>query len=159
MVSGVLKSWSFQTSSIKHLFSDSLKKDTFKITLSGDSLLASQVTFEIIDSKGIDIYIDTFPAIYLLGFASDVSDTRLKKEIYITNRIKEFFSPDNFLLPAIKKEGEMDPEYSQIEKAIWNEIKSDPNKVGFYYLQGEEDGRRIAYSKKLQKVVIYFACC
>lgn len=39
-------------------------------------------------------------------------------------------------------------------KDIWKDIRSGESAVGFYYLVGEEDGRHIAYSKKLKKVVV-----
>jgi hypothetical protein len=52
---------------------------------------------------------------------------------------------------------ELDSLYINI--AAWNDIKSNKESVGFYYLLGKEDGRWIAYSKRLNKVMLYYNCC
>lgn len=146
------KGW-FMTNSTKHVFSDPNAADSFVIVLSGsDSLLDAHVKFEIIDHSGQSIHIDTFSASYLLGY--DIEN----KEAYIKQRIREFFDKDNFLHPAIPPKDTMDADYTE-SKANWEEIKANPGAVGFYYLTGEENGQRIAYSRKLKKVVVYFSCC
>lgn len=145
--------------SVKHYFSDSQKEDTFLLTLEGNSLLNSKVIFKIIDFKGAMIYMDTFSSKFLLGFTVEISDPTTKKMAFIQKRVKEFFSQENFLKPAINKNDTLDPDYTMIDKEIWKELQSDANKTGFYYLVGEENGRRIAYSNKLKKVLVYFSCC
>ena len=79
------------------------------------------------------------------------------RRAYIRKRMQHFFDDENFLIPAIKAAEEFESQYS--EKAYWESIKNDPKAIGFYYLIGEEDGRSIAYSKELKKVVMYFNCC
>ena len=73
------------------------------------------------------------------------------------SRIEGFFNENNFLNPAIKKDEKFDPDYS--DKETWDEIQSDKAAIGFSYLLGEEDGRKIAFSKKKRIVVMYFNCC
>ncbi len=143
---------------VKHLFSDTLAADLFQIFLKGDSLISSTVAFNIISSKGDTLHHETFPAAYLIGYEliSD-SATLAQKEAVIKRRISKFFDEKNFLTPAIKPDQKFNPEY--IEKSVWEDLKSDESAIGFYYLVGEEDGRRIAYSKKQKKVVLYFNCC
>jgi hypothetical protein len=75
----------------------------------------------------------------------------------MTNRIREFFKEKNFYSPAIKQDEIFNEDLS--DKEIWTEIKSDSSAIGFYYLIGEEDGRKIAFSKKKNKIVMYFNCC
>ena len=81
------------------------------------------------------------------------------KTAFIQKRVNKFFTPENFLKPAINKNDSLDPDYTMIDKEIWKELQSDANKTGFYYLVGEENGRRIAYSNKLKKLLVYFSCC
>ena len=64
---------------------------------------------------------------------------------------------NNFINPAIAADDKFEADYS--DKEIWDDIKSDPTAIGFYYMLGEEDGRRIAFSKKTGKVLMYFNCC
>ena len=64
--------------STTHLFSDPFKKDTFKIHLSGSSILSGFVRFEIINYQGKEIYSEHFESIYLLGYGlSDNSTVKL----------------------------------------------------------------------------------
>ena len=71
--------------------------------------------------------------------------------------MSEFFSEEHFFSPAIAAADEFDSDYS--EKEVWYNIKSDLTTVGFYYVFGEEAGCRIAYSKKLKRIVKYFCRC
>ncbi len=145
------------SSSIQHSFSDLTKKDTFKLNVTGESILKGNFTFEIIDFSGKSILKETFPTSDLLGFGIEENTTDKQKEEYIKKRIKDFFKEDNFISPAIKTSETFEEEYS--DKDIWTDIKSDKTAIGFTYLIGEEDNRSIAYSKKKKKVVMYFNCC
>jgi hypothetical protein len=71
--------------------------------------------------------------------------------------LREFFGEKNFLAPAIKENENFDSDYS--DKNIWFDIREDRTATGFSYSIGEEDSRKIAFSKKLKKVVLYFNCC
>jgi predicted DNA binding CopG/RHH family protein len=145
------------THSVSHAFSKHNKMDVFKISLTGDSILTGNIRFEIISYKNKKIYNVTFPSIQLLNYDIAPTASDREKEQFIKQRMKEFFSEENFKKPAIDPDHKFDNEYSDEES--WVAIKEDPTAIGFYYLVGEEDGRSIAWSKKLGKVVLYYTCC
>lgn len=144
---------------IQHLFSSPDKKDEFYICLQGESLMDATFIFTITNPEGVEIYREEFPSIFLIGYdlAGGINATKRNQKNFIKYRVRHFFDEENFLIPAINSDQEFDEDYS--DEDIWNGIKSDQNTIGFYYLIGEEDGRKIAYSRKLKKVVLYFNCC
>jgi hypothetical protein len=141
-----------------HDFSKVDKKDEFYICIRGKSIAEGKVIFTIVSHDKITILREEFPSYLLMnyGFEGD-SESVKDREKYMRIRIKEFFEEKNFKYPAIKQDEGFEEDYSN--KEIWNDIKSDRTAIGFYYLIGEEDGRKIAYSKKTKKVVMYFNCC
>ena len=141
----------------RHSFSDPTTQDVFIVKLVGDSVQTAMVTFEITDSKGKQLYTDTFEANYLLNYDLKENATAAERDEFILARIDSFFVDSNFKLPAIKPAMTFDPNYS--DEKIWNEVKADTSAIGFYYLLGKEDGRWLAYSKSQNKVVLYFNCC
>ncbi|MEJ8758010.1 hypothetical protein WG947_13445 [Pontibacter sp. H259] len=141
----------------RHTFSDPTTQDIFIVKLVGDSVQTAAVTFEITDSKGKQLYTDTFEANYLLNYDLKENATATERDAFIHARIDSFFVDVNFKDPAIKPDMTFDPNYS--DKKIWDDVQADTSAIGFYYLKGKEDGRWIAYSKAQQKVVLYFNCC
>lgn len=143
---------------ITHEFSQLEKKDVFSICIKGKSFSDGNVIFTITSFNGVEILKEEFPSNYLMndGFIGN-QDSIKDREDYIKKRIIEFFNEDNFYYPAIKTTENFDK--GQSDKDIWEDIKSDKSAVGFSYLIGEEDGRKIAFSKKNGKVVSYFNCC
>lgn len=141
-----------------HEFSQIGKKDKFYICIRGASITKGQVLFTITSYDGKEILRKEFPSCYLMnyGFIGDLESGK-EREIYMINRIREFFKEENFYAPAIKEDEAFNKDFS--DKEIWTEIKSDSTAIGFYYLVGEEDGRKIAFSKKKNKIVMYFNCC
>jgi hypothetical protein len=157
-----LHSYSQQTpilysKNISHKFSDQIKADTFKIYITGQSLIDGIVNFEIINYSGEKIYFQQFESKFLFNYDFMIEKELINEETFIKKRIDSFFNEENFKKPAIKEDEEFESDYS--DKANWDAIKSDKNSIGFHYLIGEEDGRWIAYSKELKKVVLYFNCC
>ncbi|MBV9989137.1 MAG: hypothetical protein JO301_15770 [Chitinophagaceae bacterium] len=145
--------------SVKHPFSEPDRLDSFVIAVTGDSLLHAAVRFEIFDPAGKSIYLDTFPAMHLAGSYDEESlNSPVKKENFIRKRVRDFFSADKFLEPAVSAADSTDDDYTQ-DKALWSDLKSNPRSIGFFYLLGEEDGRKIAYSRLKKKVLMYFNCC
>lgn len=145
-------------SEVKHLFSDTENPDLFQLYLNGDSLLSGTVQFNIISFKGDTLHTEKFPANYLIGYALDWESSSLQeKETFIKQRVKNFFSEDQFLKPAIKPNEKFDDDYA--DRQNWEEIKGDRMAIGYQYLVGEEDTKRIAWSKKRKKIVIYYNCC
>ncbi|MFD2246157.1 hypothetical protein [Pontibacter ruber] len=139
------------------IFSNPEKQDTFKVYLTGESILKAQVTLEIISAEGKQLFQDTFPATDLIGFATDYNKTPQLQEEYIRKRVDEFFQNENFDQPAIAADDEFEEGYATRE--VWESIKSDKKAVGFSYLVGEEDIRFIAYARAADKVVQYYGCC
>lgn len=143
----------------RQVFSEPGKTDSMVIVLSSkDSIINGHVRLEIFNSAGNSIYRDTFPANYLVGYSDEQLD-RSTMGSRIEERIKHFFDAKNFFHPAIASNEKHDADYAIVEKTAWQAIKDDATSVGFGYLLGSEDNRRIAYSKLLKKVVIYFNCC
>jgi hypothetical protein len=143
---------------VLHPFSQIDIKDEFYICIKGKSILEGTIIFKITKSDGTVLLYEEFPSNSLMGYEFE-GDFNSEKEVetFIKKRIKEFFNETNFIYPAIKSDETFDEDYS--DRDIWNEIKSDLTIIGFSYLIGEEDGRKIAYSKKKRKVVMYFNCC
>lgn len=144
--------------SVKHAFSDPDKKDSFNITLVGNNYLYAHVTFQIFDYNGKRIYLDSFPSKYLLGFSEEPNDPVEKLSSVIRKRIKDFFEEENFFSPAIGKTEIYEKDYTELPLTVWKEVRSN-KQLGFYFLVGEENGRRIVYIPRLHKVVVYFSCC
>jgi len=138
-------------------FSSPTVKDTFKIKLTGKTITEGKVEFEIKTNDGLVIHYSTFPASYLIGYALDENASEHEQAEYIKTRIAQFFDTENFQQPAISAGETFDADYS--EKPVWDDIKSDTTAVAFGYLVGEEAYVRIAYSKKLRRVVTIFGCC
>jgi len=140
-----------------HYFSSPGDKDTFKITVTGQSIKSGQFRFQIITKDGEIILDESYETTMLLDYGLKPNPTDKETEEYIKTRIDRFLTDDNFHQPAISKSDTFDEDYS--DKEIWDDIISDQTSIGFHYLIGEEDGRQIAFSKKLWKVVLYYNCC
>ena len=140
-----------------HNFSSTANKDTFKIIVTGQSINGGQFRFQIITKDGEIILDENYETTMLLDYGLKPNPTDNEMEEYIKTRIDKFFKDDNFHQPAISKTDTFDKDYSK--KEIWDDIITDQTSIGFYYLIGEEDGRHIAFSKKLGKVVLYYNCC
>ena len=144
--------------SITHEFSQPEKKDVFSICIKGKSLSEGKVIFTITSSNGVAIHKEEFPSYLLMDYGYIGNPNSIKeREGYMKKRIIAFFNEKYFTFPAIKTTENYDKDYS--DKEIWDEIKSNKSAVGFFYSIGEEDGRKIAFSKKKGKAVLYFNCC
>ena len=138
---------------VVHAFSDPILKDTFKLFLKGDSIVSGRIIFQIISHNNKLIYNETFPASDLLG-DNDLDSTSKQKEDDIAKSFNDFFIEKQFIVPATALDSNLDLE--NVDKRIWNDIKSDPTAIGFEYAVGYETVISIAYSKKKKKVVTYF---
>lgn len=143
---------------VSHDFSQVGKKDKFFICIRGKSIIEGQVIFKITSHDNREILREEFPSYLLMnyGFIGDLESEKDRVK-YMTSRIKEFFKEKNFHSPAIIEDEVFNEDFS--DKEIWTDIKSDGTAIGFNYLIGEEDGRKIAFSKKKNKIVMYFNCC
>lgn len=146
---------------VQHVFSDRAKKDEFRIVVTGKSLSKGKVSFTITNSEGKVLLKEEFEADYLFGYEFEGNiNSQKETDAFITKRIQAFFSKDKFSVPAIAPDVVFEEDQSYyIDRETWQEIKSDKQAVGFYYLLGKEDGRHLAFSKKKGKVVMYYNCC
>lgn len=139
-------------------FSDSIKLDTFKITLSGKKSAEMQLKFTINTFEGKQIYLKDIAAEDLLK--SYLASEDLKKEndkiTFINKVIDAFFKEEHFLEPAITENQELDD--NTPDKAFYEELK-ETQLNGFYYSLGKDKSIYIAWSAKEQKVKIYYQCC
>ena len=144
----------------KFVFSNPRKKDLFQIHIKGNNILSGVAYFKILDHKGKLIYKDSFKAFDLvnrdeLEMQNPNEDERIT---YIKKRVDDFFDSDKFIFPAIKTSEEFEPK-NKIAQKTWLDIKNQKNSVGFQYEIGLHDIKKITYSKKLRKILVYFDCC
>lgn len=145
------------SSTAKHIFSDPTSYDLFKLTLTGNTLLKSKATFEILNAKGIRLYHESFDGIWLSNELETEGFSTKQEDAYIRKRVKDFFNESNFLKPAVGPKDMTNSDYSDLK--IWNELRANRNAIGFSYLLSYENNRKIAWSKKLKKTVVYWGCC
>lgn len=138
-----------------HVFSNPATKDHFLLTVSGRSVLNGKISLSISTNDHKVIFRDSFQATDLLWDYDEADLTKKQKEEIIRNRMKDFFNDSSFIKPAIKIATPFWPDNS--DKAIWLDIKSNKEAIGFVYSYGYEGTYAIAYSKKKQKVVLYFS--
>ena len=141
-------------------FSTPGKKDHFLLTMTGDSVMTAWVHFKIFDPTGEEIYTVDFESWLLVDYglmAARDADSTMTEERYVQTRLDSFFTESKFSQPAIGSEERFFPEMS--DRIIWEEIKSLPESVGFFYLLGVEDGRSLAWSPRQKEVVMYMNCC
>ena len=139
-------------------FSSHEQKDTFKLEVLGAYLLGADLRFTITSSNGELIYEENFPYAALIGyeFMGEPDDT-IAQLNYLSEKIQNFFDDQQFNEPAISDHMGFDSDYS--DKAIWEELKDNTTAIGFSYTLFEEDIRKIAYSPKHGKVLMYYNCC
>lgn len=145
------------SSTAKHVFSDPKIQDVFKLTIRGTSLLKADAIFEIVSSPGKVLYHETFKAYSLSNELETEGFSQKQEEEYIRKRVREFFNEKHFLKPAVRLKDKTDSDYSDM--TVWNELRANKAAIGFQYLLSYENDRKIAYSKRLGKVVTYWSCC
>jgi len=139
--------------STKHLFSNSTVPDIFTIYLTGKSIFTGTVTFKITTASNQVIHSETISAATWCEYIDELS-LKVKNDM-IRKHIKEFFLPRSFRSPAISKDEYYDSDY--YDKTLYDELKSDGNSIGFRYQNAMEGETAIAWSKKRNKVVSYYA--
>ncbi|RAK67072.1 hypothetical protein [Hymenobacter edaphi] len=139
----------------RHLFSSPSAPDLFQLVLRGDSLLSSEATFTITAADGTVIFREALSSADLE--ASMVYEmtkpgaTRQEREAYVRRRMDEFFAASNFHTPAIDARATFQP--GTADRATWDDLRRRSGTVGFQYLVGKEDRRRIAWSPLKKQVV------
>jgi hypothetical protein len=144
--------------SANELFSDTVFKDHFSITLYGESIAKGGVILAIHDHNNKQLYSEQYNVTDLLGDDELPNDKQIGDTIKL--RMAHFFDKDRFVKPAISKDEKFDEDLedpSPADKQNWLDIKTDPTAVSFIYSIGYETTFGIAFSKKAKKVVIIFA--
>lgn len=137
-----------------HIFSNPAAIDHFSLSVSGKSVLDGEIRLFVSTNDHTVIFRDSFQATALLR--DDEADlTNKQKEEIIRKRMKDFFNHSSFIKPASKIASPFWPDNS--DKAVWLDITSNKEAIGFVYSYGYEGTYAIAYSKKKRKAVHYFA--
>ena len=138
----------------RHRFSSSTP-DLFQLVLRGDSLLNSAATFTITAADGTVIFREALSSAdleaSLVYEMTKPGATRQEREAYVRRRMDEFFAPKNFRTPALGPKDTYQP--GPLDRATWDDVRGRASAVGFDYLVGKEDRRRIAWSPLKKQVV------
>jgi hypothetical protein len=139
-------------------FTDTVQKDTFKVALKGNESKDMSLVFTITNYKGNQIYKEEIKATTLLK--NYLASEDLKKENdkikFLNDEVNLFFEEEHFLIPAVTSEE--NPDENAPDKAFYEELKQTRSN-GFNYSLGKDKQIYIAWSKKDQKVKIYYSCC
>ncbi len=144
--------------SADELFSDTVFKDHFSITLYGESIAKGGIIVAIQDHYHKHIYNEEYRSTDLLGDDELTNDKQIEDTIKV--RMAHFFDKERFVKPAIGKDEKFEDDLedpSPEDKQNWLDIKADPTAVSFFYPIGYETTLGIAFSKKTHKVVTIFA--
>lgn len=150
-----------QTVNIKTVlrpFSDSVKMDTFKVSLSGNKTENMQITFRILSFNGKEIYQKVLKATDLINNYKETLDLSKEKDQqhFMTEEFNFFLDDENFLEPAVT--AQESPDQYTTDKNFYEELKQS-NLNGFKYRISKETKVYIGWSARDQKVKIYYKCC
>lgn len=138
----------------RHPFSASTP-DLFQLVLRGDSLLNGQATFTITDATGKVIFREELSSAdleaSLVYEMTGPAASRQQREAFLRRRMDEFFAPKQFRQPALGPRDAYQP--GTLDRATWDDLHRRPSAIGFDYLVGKEDRRRIAWSPLKKQVV------
>ncbi|WBO83243.1 hypothetical protein [Hymenobacter yonginensis] len=139
----------------RHVFSAPASPDEFKLTLRGKDVLTGQITFTITDVSGQVIFREMLtPADLEASMVYEMKTPTAKpaeREAYIRRRMDEFFADKKFRQPALTAKDAY--QEGGADRPTWTELQKRPDAVGFVYLVGKEDRRRIAYAPGTKQVV------
>ncbi|SHI61751.1 hypothetical protein SAMN02745146_1193 [Hymenobacter daecheongensis DSM 21074] len=139
----------------RHLFSSPTTPDVFTLALRGSSLLGGEATLTITDGSGQVIFREVLSAAdleaSLVYEMKQSTATATEREAFVRKRMDEFFADKNFRTPAISPQQAYQP--GTLDRAAWDELRRQPKTIGFQYLVGKEDARRVVWSPLKKQVV------
>ncbi|MEY4926640.1 MAG: hypothetical protein RI894_1076 [Bacteroidota bacterium] len=140
-------------------FSTKNGQDQFSLEIRGRDLLNSLATFKIIQPNGSVIYTMSAPTIRALC-ASTITDPA-EQEDAVHAEIAHFFDAQNFLMPALQDEERYDATVHLRDTATFNELFYHNDYNGFMYhsFLNHDERIKIAYSRILKRIVVYYRCC
>lgn len=141
----------------RHEFSTPGMLDVFRLVLRGNDALSGQLDFTITDHTGQIIFHEVLSAADLeaamvYDMAGTTPPTPAAREAYVRRRMDEFFADQNFHQPALPTATPF-PAGNPLDRNTWADIQRRADTIGFQYLVGKEDRRRIAYSPLKKQVV------
>lgn len=139
-------------------FTDTLKLDTFKVTLKGKSSAEIKLMFTITSYQGVKIYEKEISGNELLkGYLASIDLKKEDEKIkFLTQEVNGFFDEEHFLVPAVMPNENADK--NTPDPAFYEELKQTQLN-GFDYRLSKDKKIYIAWSAKEQKVKIYYKCC
>ncbi|MBC6610631.1 hypothetical protein H8B15_06840 [Hymenobacter sp. BT507] len=141
----------------RHDFSTPSIPDVFRLVLRGQDVLSGQIDFTITDHTGQVIFHERLSAADLeasmvYDMAGTTPPTPGAREAYVRRRMDDFFADKNFHQPALPSSTPF-PAGNPLDRDTWADVQRRADAIGFQYLVGKEDRRRIAYSPLKKQVV------
>ena len=136
-----------------HNFSNANLKaqpDVFRLVFRGPSILEGTGEFTITDPSGQVIFREmlTEPDLEaaLVYEMRNPTASRAERETFVLRRLDRFFLPAQFRTPAVGSKAIFPAGLENLDRTTWNDLRQRPDAIGFEYLKGKEDRRRIAWS-------------
>jgi hypothetical protein len=143
---------------IQHEFSSSIHKDEFHLYIKGSSIQNGTAVLEIKDYQGNTLFREEYISGCLVDYGFDINDTiSTHRDDYIKKRVADFFNEKNFR--RISDLSDDTFKANLITDDIVAEIRLEKNSLSFFYNICEGDSRGYVYSKKLKKIIQFYACC
>ncbi len=133
-------------------FTDTVKLDTFKVSLQGTTSINNTILLKIISYQGKEIYQTSIKTKDLLK-GNDNLKTEYDRMKFLKNEVQYFFEEEHFLWPAVIPSEK--PDKNVPDKSFYEELKQTKLN-GFNYRIGLESKIYIAWSVKEQKVKVYY---
>ncbi|GAA3954439.1 hypothetical protein [Hymenobacter algoricola] len=139
----------------RHLFSSPTAPDLFMLVLRGPAVTGGEVTLTITDAGGQVIFRELLTAADLEASMvyemKTTTATPAEREAFIRKRMDEFFADKNFRTPALSAREAYQP--GTLDRATWDDLQRQPRAIGFHYLVGKEDVRRVVWLPRTKQVV------
>ena len=140
-------------------FSTKNGQDQFLLEVRGRDLLNATATFKIIQPNGSVIYTMTAPT--KRAFCASNISGAAEQEDAVRSEIEHFLDAPNFIMPALQDNERYDPAVHLRDTAVFNELYYHNDFNGFMYhsFLNHDERIKIAYSRLLKKIVVYYRCC
>ncbi|MBC6990635.1 hypothetical protein [Hymenobacter sp. BT491] len=139
----------------RHPFSSPSVPDLFMLALRGPNLLSGEATFTITDAGGQVIFREVLTAAdleaALVYEMKGNTASQAEREAFVRRRMDEFFADKNFHRPALTAKDTYPG--GSLDRTTWDDLQRRPDAIGFDYLVGKEDRRRIAWSPLKKQVI------
>ncbi len=140
-------------------FSTQNGQDQFLLEIRGRDLLNSIANFKIIQPNGSVVYDMSAPVTRALC-PSHLTDAA-EQEDAVRAEIAAFLNAENFMTPALQDNERYDASVHLRDTTTYNELYYHNDYNGFMYhsFLNHDERIKIAYSRILRRVVVYYRCC